>query len=285
MDKRKLRILIRHKAAMIGLAMLALFVLMALCIGFLSSYDPAITVGTERLGPTGDHLLGTDWMGRDIFTRIFYAARLSLFIGLACIAVSALVGIPLGAIAGYFGGWLDFLISRLIDLMLSFPSILLAICIAAAMGQGTGTVIIAVGIVGIPQFARQVRASVLTLREQDFVQASRALGAGHTRILFLNILPNATGPLIVLGTLSVGTAILSAAGLSFLGLGVETGTIEWGAMLHDGYNDWRTAPSLAICSGLAISLTVLGFNLFGDGLRDALDPRSTEQKLDFGAAY
>ena len=273
MDKRKLRILIRHKAAMVGLVILALFVLMALSIGFLSAYDPGITVGIERQGPTGAHLLGTDWMGRDIFTRIFYAARLSLFIGVASIVVSALVGIPLGAVAGYFGGWSDFLISRLIDLMLSFPSILLAICIAAAMGQGTETVIIAVGIVGIPQFARQVRASVLTLREQDFVQASRAMGAGHTRILFINILPNAMGPLIVLGTLSVGTAILSAAGLSFLGLGVETGTIEWGAMLHDGYNDWRTAPSLAISAGLAISLAVLAFNLFGDGLRDALDPR------------
>lgn len=275
MDNRKLRILIRHKAAMIGLIMLTLFVLMSICIGFLSSYDPGITVDTERLGLTWNHLLGTDWMGRDIFTRIFYAARLSLFIGLACIVVSALVGIPLGAIAGYFGGWPDFLISRLIDIMLSFPSILLAICIAAAMGQGTDTVIIAVGVVGIPQFARQVRASVLTLREQEFVEASRALGAGHTRILFINILPNAMGPLIVLGTLSVGTAILTAAGLSFLGLGVEPGTIEWGAMLHDGYNDWRSAPSLAISSGLSISLAVLAFNLFGDGLRDALDPRST----------
>lgn len=275
MDNRKLRILIRHKAAMIGLVMLTLFVLMSICIGFLSSYDPDITVDTERLGLTWNHLLGTDWMGRDIFTRIFYAARLSLFIGLACIVVSALVGIPLGAIAGYFGGWPDFLISRLIDIMLSFPSILLAICIAAAMGQGTDTVIIAVGVVGIPQFARQVRASVLTLREQEFVEASRALGAGHTRILFINILPNAMGPLIVLGTLSVGTAILTAAGLSFLGLGVEPGTIEWGAMLHDGYNDWRSAPSLAISSGLSISLAVLAFNLFGDGLRDALDPRST----------
>jgi peptide/nickel transport system permease protein len=184
------------------------------------------------------------------------------------------VGVPLGALAGYFGGWTDAAISRGIDLLLSFPSILLAIAIAAPLGAGLKTVVIAVGIVGVPQFARQVRASVLSLREQDFVAAARALGAGHGRILFRQILPNAAGPIIVLATLGVGSSILMAAGLSFIGLGVETGTAEWGRMLHDGYHDARLRGTLALFSGLAISLAVLGFNLFGDGLRDALDPRS-----------
>jgi peptide/nickel transport system permease protein len=188
------------------------------------------------------------------------------------------IGIPLGAIGAYAGGKTDMVFSRLVDLLLSFPSILLAICIAAAMGTGLKTVIIAVGIVGVPQFARQVRASVLQIQALDYVSASRALGAGHGRILFLDILPNALGPIIVLATLGVGSSILTAAGLSFLGLGVETGTPEWGAMLHDGYNYWRRSSSLALFSGLAISTTVLAFNLFGDGLRDALDPRSHETK-------
>jgi peptide/nickel transport system permease protein len=165
-------------------------------------------------------------------------------------------------------------ISRLVDVMLSFPPVLLAICIAAPLGASLRTVVIAVGIIGIPQFARQVRASVLSLKEHDFVHASRALGAGHARILLMEILPNASGPIIVLATLGTGTSILTAAGLSFLGLGVEAGTAEWGAMLHDGYQFWRQSAGLAIWSGLAISLAVLGFNLFGDGLRDALDPRA-----------
>ena len=275
MDNRKLKILVRHRSAMVGLAILALFVVLASSISILSPYDADLWQEEGIMeGPSGSHLLGTDEHGRDIFTRICYAARLSLFIGVACVAVSMAIGIPMGAAAGYFGGWVDFLLSRIIDIMLSFPTILLAICIAAAMGPGLNTVIIAVGVVGIPQFARQVRAGVLSLREQDFVQASRALGAGHPRLLFIDILPNALGPIIVLATLSVGTSILGAAGLSFLGLGVQPGTAEWGAMLHDGYSFWRSSSSLAVFSGLAISFAVLAFNLFGDGLRDALDPRS-----------
>lgn len=264
---------------MLGLIILACFVLLALVIELLSPYEPE-RLGSEPrlLTPSWDYLLGTDDMGRDIFTRIFFGARLSLLIGVSCVAVSMAIGIPMGAAAGYFGGKIDFALSRLIDLMLSFPSILLAICLAAAMGTGLDTVIYSVGIVGIPQFARQVRGSVLSLREQDFVQACRALGAGHSRILFLNVLPNALGPIIVLATLSVGTSILSAAGLSFLGLGVEPGTAEWGAMLRDGYGFYRRSPWLAVFSGTAISLAVLAFNLFGDGLRDALDPREVEER-------
>jgi peptide/nickel transport system permease protein len=265
---------------MAGLGMLLLFALLAGAIGALSAHDPVSIASGDRLSaerfqpPSGHHLLGTDHAGRDLFTRIFYAARLSLLIGVLCVALSAAVGLPLGALAGYFGGWVDGVISRFIDILLSFPSVLLAIAIAAPMGASLKTVILAVGIVGIPQFARQVRASVLSLREQEFVLASHALGAGHGRILFLDILPNALGPIIVLATLGVGSAILTAAGLSFIGLGVQAGTPEWGAMLFDGYRDRERSPYPALFSGLAISLAVLGFNLFGDGLRDALDPKS-----------
>jgi len=263
---------------MLGLGILVAFALLALFIGALSPHDPDEWRPGEQLRPSSwSHLLGTDNSGRDVFTRLFFAARTSLVIGVACVAFSMAVGVPLGAAAGYFGGWVDLTLSRLIDVMLSFPSILLAICIAAPMGASLKTVIIAVGVIGVPQFARQVRASVLSIKELDFVQASRALGAGHGRILFVSILPNAMGPIIVLATLGVGTSILTAAGLSFLGLGVEAGTAEWGAMLHDGYQFWRQSASLAVWSGLAISLAVLGFNLFGDGLRDALDPRAEKK--------
>jgi peptide/nickel transport system permease protein len=259
---------------MAGLLLLVAFSTLASGIGLLSPYDPDEWRPGEQLQTMSwQHPLGTDNSGRDIFTRLLYGARTSLIIGIACVAFSMVVGVPIGAVSGYFGGHLDMVLSRLVDVMLSFPPILLAICIAAPLGASLETVIIAVGVIGVPQFARQIRASVLAIKEQDFVQASRALGAGHVRILLKDILPNATGPLIVLGTLSVGASILTAAGLSFLGLGVEAGTAEWGAMLHDGYQFWRQSAGLAIWSGMAISLAVLGFNLFGDGLRDALDPK------------
>jgi peptide/nickel transport system permease protein len=201
----------------------------------------------------------------------------SLVIGLAAVALAMAAGVPLGAVAGYFGGWTDVAISRVLDVLLGIPSILLAILMAAAMQRGEGTLILAVGIVGIPQFARQVRGSVLSLREQDFVQASRALGASPLRTLWREVLPNALGPIIVLATLGVGSAILTAAGLSFLGLGVETGTPEWGAMLYEGRRAFRSSPHLAVFAGLAITLTVLAINIFGDGLRDALDPKAEKK--------
>jgi peptide/nickel transport system permease protein len=260
---------------MAGLVLVAFFALAAAGVGFLSPHDPlAWRTGEQYRDPSLAHWLGTDNSGRDILTRLFFGARISLLIGVACVAFSAVIGLPLGAAAGYFGGATDATISRFLDILLSFPGMLLAIAIAAPMGAGLWTVILSVGVVGIPQFARQVRASVLSLREQEFVMASRALGAGHARTLFREILPNALGPVIVVATLGVGSAILTAAGLSFIGLGVEAGTAEWGAMLHDGYVDPPLRRTLALYSGLAISLAVLGFNLFGDGLRDALDPRS-----------
>ena len=260
---------------MAGLGLVSLFVVLSLAVGFVSPYDPDIWVpGEESQGSSASHWLGTDNSGRDILTRLLFGARISLFIGVACVAFSLVVGVPVGAAAGFLGGATDMVISRLVDVMLSFPSVLLAIAIAAPLGASIETVIISVGVVGVPQFARQVRASALELRERDFVTASHALGAGRLRILLRDILPNSLGPIIVLTTLGVGTSILTAAGLSFIGLGVQAGTAEWGAMLHDGYVDPGMRTTLALYSGLAISLAVLGFNLFGDGLRDALDPRS-----------
>ena len=251
MDARKLRILRQHRAAMAGLGLVVGFAVVAALIGLVSPHDPvAWRPGEQYQGSSARHWLGTDNSGRDILTRLFYGARISLLIGVACVAFSAAVGLPLGAAAGYFGGGTDGIISRFLDILLSFPGMLLAIAIAAPMGAGLPTVILSVGVVGIPQFARQVRASVLSLREQEFVMASRALGAGHARTLFREILPNALGPVIVVATLGVGSSILTAAGLSFIGLGVEAGTAEWGAMLHDGYVDRELRRTLALYSGL-----------------------------------
>jgi peptide/nickel transport system permease protein len=275
MDSRPLRILLRHRGSVAGLVLILALAVCSLLVGVLSPHDPMTwRPGEQDQGPSVSHWLGTDNSGRDILTRIFFGARISLPLGVACVALSAAVGLPLGAAAGYFGGKTDAAISRFLDILLSFPGILLAIAIAAPRGAGLGTVVLSVGVVGIPAFARQIRASVLALREQEFVLASRALGATPARTLIREILPNAAGPVIVVATLGVGGAILTAAGLSFIGLGVEAGTAEWGAMLHDGYADPRLRRTLALYSGLAISLAVLGFNLFGDGLRDALDPRS-----------
>ncbi|HEY3226668.1 MAG TPA: ABC transporter permease [Planctomycetota bacterium] len=275
---RALKVLLRHRAAMGALAVLVLLCGLALGIGIVSRHSPA-EMNPDRIlqTPSGSHWLGTDDLGRDIFARIGYGGRVSLAIGLAAVALAMVAGVPLGAVAGYFGGWTDYAISRILDVLLGIPSILLAILMAAAMQRGLGTLILAVGIVGIPQFARQVRGSVLTLREQDFVQASRALGATPLRTLWREVLPNALGPIIVLATLGVGSAVLTAAGLSFLGLGVETGTPEWGAMLYEGRRAFRTSPHLAIFAGLAITLTVLAINIFGDGLRDALDPKAEKK--------
>lgn len=274
MDRRKWRALRRHKGAMAGLAIVALLALLAVSAGIVSRHPPDRIVATTLQKPSAEHWLGTDDLGRDVFSRLGYGGRVSLTIGLAAMALAMAAGIPLGAAAGYFGGWVDSGISRAMEVMLAMPSILLAILIATWMGKGMDTLILSVGVVGIPQFARQVRASVLALRERDFVQASRALGAGPLRTLLREVLPNALGPIIVLATLGVGSAILTAAGLSFLGLGVETGTAEWGAMLYDGKRNFPQHPHLAVVAGSAITLAVLGVNLLGDGLRDALDPKS-----------
>ena len=283
MDSRALKILRRHRSAMAGLAVLGLFVLMSLAAPAVSPHDPKAQSAADKLqGPSAGHWFGTDGFGRDNFTRIWVGGRLSLLIGVMAVGLSLGVGVPLGAAAGFWGGKVDWLLSRLIEIMLSFPSILLALMIAASFRGDTNwkTVVIAVGVVGIPQFARQIRAGVIEVKERDFVTASRAMGAPPLRILIRHVLPNTIGTIIVLSTMRLAIAILDAAALSFLGLGVETGTAEWGAMLFDGRRIFRLSPFLAVFSGAAITLTVLAVNLFGDGLRDALDPRSRAVRRD-----
>jgi ABC-type dipeptide/oligopeptide/nickel transport system permease subunit len=217
--------------------------------------------------------MGIDGNVRDEFSRLLYGSRLSLMIGFTTVSFAIVIGTILGALGGYFGGWVDNVIMRLMDVLLAFPSLLLAIAIVTVLGPGLQNALLAIGIVSIPSYARVVRASVLSVREMDYVSATRALGGGTIQILFRRIMPNALTPLIVQGTLGIATAILDAAALSFLGLGAQPPTPEWGSMLGSERNQVFTAPYLVFYPGLAIMLTVLSFNLLGDGLRDALDPR------------
>jgi ABC-type dipeptide/oligopeptide/nickel transport system permease subunit len=218
------------------------------------------------------HIMGLDGNVRDQFSRLIYGTRVSLSIGISTVTFAILIGTFLGAISGYFGGWVDNSVMRVMDVLLAFPSLLLAIAIVSVLGPGLVNALLAIGIVTIPSYARVVRGSVLSVREMDYVSATRALGGSNMQILFTRILPNALTPLIVVGTLGIATAILDAAALSFLGLGAQPPMAEWGSMLGAERNQVFTAPHLVFYPGLAIMLTVLAFNLLGDGLRDALDP-------------
>jgi peptide/nickel transport system permease protein len=283
-----LRRLFRRRSAVVGMVILGLLSLVALFAPVLATHDPFTPlIGLEdvekREGPCihllgcpaerPQHLLGTDGNVRDFYSRLVYGAQLSLVIGLTTVTFAIVIGTVLGAVAGYLGGWVDNVIMRVMDVLLAFPALLLAIAIVTVLGPGLQNALIAIGIVSIPAYARVMRASVLSIRELDFVAASQALGASHAHILFNRILPNALTPLIVQGTLGIASAILDAAALSFLGLGAQPPTPEWGSMLGAERNQVFTAPHLVFFPGIAIMLTVLGFNLLGDGLRDALDPR------------
>ena len=266
----------KQRLGLIGGGILSMLLLMALLAPVLAPYDPLAQDLYQRLQPpSADHWFGTDDFGRDILSRIVYGSRISLRIGLIAISLALTGGTLFGLVAGYRGGMVDMLIMRSMDLMLAFPSILLAIAIVAVIGPGIENAILAVSIVLVPQFARLVRSSVLTVREATYVEAARALGATESRLLFYSILPNCTAPLIVQTTLGMGTAILDAAGLSFLGLGAQPPVPEWGAMLSGGRELLLRAPWVMTFPGLAIFAVVLGLNLFGDGLRDALDPKTT----------
>ncbi len=266
--------LIRSKTSFIGLLIILLLLVVAAMAPVVATHDPTDQQLLDRyLAPSGDHWLGTDELGRDIYSRIVYGTRISIQIGLIAVGISAVIGILLGGIAGYFGRWVDQVIMRVIDILMAFPSILLAIALVAVLGASLTNAMIAIGIVGVPQFARIVRSTVLSVKETEYIEAARAIGAKNNRILFQHVLPNCLAPIIVQATLSIGTAILDAAGLSFLGLGAQPPSPEWGAMLSDGRAALQTAPWVVAFPGLAIFLVVLGFNLFGDGLRDALDPR------------
>ncbi|WP_376790838.1 ABC transporter permease [Thermoflexus sp.] len=280
-----LRRLIRHRSAQVGLFLLGLMVFAAVFADVIAPYDPIKPLpNVQRRAPPCIHLLGCppdqpqhlfgiDGNNRDLFSRVIYGSRLSLQIGFATITFAIIVGGLLGAIAGYAGGWLDNAIMRVMDVILAFPSLLLAIAIVSVLGPGLINALLAIGFVSIPVYARILRASVLTVKELDYVMAARAVGASPVRVLFVHILPNALTPLIVQGTLGIATAILDAAALSFLGLGAEVPKPEWGLMLGEERNSVFNAPHLVFFPGLAIMLTVLSFNLLGDGLRDALDPR------------
>lgn len=286
-----MRRLFRRKSAIIGMVILGILVFIALTAQWLAPYDPILSMldvdppqslpkrsapcihlfGCPKDQP--QHVLGTDGNIRDEFSRVLYGARLSLIVGIATVTFAIIIGTVLGALSGYLGGWVDNTIMRVMDVLLAFPSLLLAIAIVTVLGPGLINALLAIGIVSIPAYARVVRSSVLSVREMDFVSASRALGGDMTQILFRRILPNALTPLIVQGTLGIATAILDAAALSFLGLGAQPPTPEWGSMLGAERNQVFTAPHLVFFPGIAIALTVLSFNLLGDGLRDALDPR------------
>ncbi len=264
----------RDKVAIVGMVIIGAFVLTALLAPILAPYDPiAQSLVERRQTPSMAHPLGMDDLGRDILSRIIFGARKSLQVGVLSVSLAIVAGTFIGAVSGYIGGWMDILVMRVMDIMLAFPALLLAIAIVTILGPGLLNMLYAIAIVSIPAYARIVRASVLRVKAEDYILASRAVGVSSVRILFRHVMPNCLTPLIVQGTLGIGTAILDAAGLSFLGLGAQPPTPEWGAMLGQGRFAVFSAPHIVLFPGLAIMLTVLGFNLLGDGLRDALDPR------------
>lgn len=264
----------KNKLAVTGLVILVIFVAMAVFAPVVATYNPTKQDLTQRfLKPSAEHYFGTDNFGRDVFSNVVYGARISLTVGIVSTLISGVVGIFIGAMAGYYGGKLDNFIMRIVDIFMSIPSLILAIGIAAALGQGLYNLILAVSIGGITSFARIVRGSVLSAKEQEYVEAARVSGAGNFRIIFKHILPNITGPIIVQATFGVGTAILVAASLSFIGLGVQPPTPEWGSMLAAGRPFIRDNPHITLFPGLAIATVILCLNLMGDGLRDAFDPR------------
>lgn len=264
---------LRRPGAVIGAVVLILFIMVAILAPWLAPMDPLEISQNRRGAPTSENWLGTDELGRDILSRVIYGARISLRVGLVAIGIALSIGATLGVIAGYVGGWLDNLIMRLTDIMLALPGILLAIAIVAILGPSLFNVMIAVGIESIPAYIRTARASTLTVKEMEYVIGAQAMGASSVRIIMRYVFPNIAAPLIVLATVGVAGSILSAAGLSFLGLGAQAPTPEWGAMLSNARNFLRDAWWMATFPGIAIMLVVLALNLFGDGLRDVLDPR------------
>ena len=273
------RRLIRNPGAIVGFVLVALFVLTAAFAPLIAPYDPreqdlSLLQDGCCPGPSADHWFGVDQLGRDEFSRVVYGARFSLLIGVVAVSVGVSIGLLLGSLSGFFGGKTDTVIMRLMDIMLSIPGLLMAIGIAAMLGPGLFSIMIAIGVVNVPIFARLLRGSVLGQKGNDFVLAARAIGVPRRTILVSHILPNAISPIIVAATLALATAIIDAAGLGFLGLGPQDpSTPEWGTMLTDTVRYLQTAPHLAIIPGVAIVISVLGFNLIGDGLREGLDPK------------
>ena len=266
----------RNKGAMIGLGIIAALALVALTADIWIDYDAQVITQNikERLQwPSAKHIMGTDEYGRDIFFRLIYGSRFSLAVGFVAVAIALGVGTTLGAVAGYYGGVVENLIMRFTDIFASVPNILMGIVIVSALGANTFNLMLAVGVTSVPQFVRITRASVLTVRNQEFVESARALGVSEWKIIFYHVLPNCLSPIIVQTTLRIASAIISASSLSFLGLGVPAPAPEWGSMLSSGRNFLRGYGYMTLFPGLAIMVTVLAFNMVGDGLRDALDPK------------
>ncbi len=289
--RQAFRHFIRNRSAIAGMMLIGFVTLLAIGAPAIAPYDPDLPMiglpgHTGRLparppcihllgcpAEEPEHLMGLDLNARDMFSRVVYAARVSLLVGLLAVTFSIVIGSFIGLVSGYAAIWIDDIVMRFMDVLLAFPSLVLAIAIVTVLGPGLQNALLAIAIVNIPVYARLARAQVLSLKETDYVLSARALGAGGNRILYLHILPNALTPLIVQGTLGVAGAVLEAAALSFIGLGAQPPTAEWGAILSEGRNYVFTAPHLVFFPGIAIMITVLGFNLLGDGLRDALDPR------------
>ncbi|MBQ1189112.1 MAG: ABC transporter permease [Lachnospiraceae bacterium] len=266
----------KNKMAMIGLAIVVFLVLLAVFADFLFDYEQVVIKQNTAIrlqGPSAEHWFGTDEFGRDILARLVHGGRISLVVGVIAVAIALVLGGTLGAISGFFGGKVDMLISRAMDILLAVPSLLLSITIVSALGPSIINLMIAIAVSSVPGYARIVRSSVMTVRDNEFVEAAKAIGANDAQIIASHILPNCLAPIIVQVSLKVASAILSTSGLSFLGLGVKAPTPEWGSMLSGGRAYLRNAPHLTVFPGLCIMLTILSMNLLGDGLRDALDPK------------
>lgn len=268
---RRLR---KNGSAMIGLALIVLLVLAAILSPWITPYDyTKMDIRSKYAGPSLEHFFGCDELGRDIFSRCIYGARASLSLGLLASLVSTLVGVVLGSLVGYFGGWVDTVIMRLLDILQAIPGMLLSIAISAALGSGFGNTIIALSIGGVPMTVRLLRGSILTVRKQEYIEAAEKINCSRFRVITSHILPNSIAPLIVSVTMGIGNTILQAASLSYIGLGVQPPTPEWGAMLSAGKGVVMKYPHLCLFPGLCIMIVVLSFNMLGDGLRDAMDPK------------
>jgi peptide/nickel transport system permease protein len=271
--KRFFRVFFSRGIVIFGGIVIIMFILTALFAPWLAPYDPYETTTDRLLQPGREHLLGTDAIGRDTLSRLIYGSRISLIVGIIVVCIAATIGMTLGAIAGYFGGITNMIIMRLVDALMAVPMILLALAIASLLGGGLKNVVIALGISLIPGYARVMCGQVLSVKENDYILAGHAMGAGNTRILLRHVVPNCLPPLIVIITMMMGTTILAEAGLSFLGIGIMPPTPAWGGMVTDGREYLLTNPMLSFAPGVAIMLVVFAFNMVGDGLRDALDPR------------
>ena len=269
-----LRVLLRRKTTIFAVAVILLLVASAMLAPWISPFAPDDYTDQVAVGPSWTHPFGVDHLGRDILSRILHGARISLWVGLLAVGISLTAGTAIGLVAGYVGGWVDSLVMRVMDIMMALPYVLLAILIAAILGPSLQNGIIAIGLVRIPRFARLARGSTLSVRTLTYVEASRVVGAPHHRIILRDVLPNILGPIVIYAAVSLGDAILSAAVLSFLGLGAQPPIPEWGAMLNEAQRYLINAPWMSIFPGAAIFVTVLAFNLLGDALRDLIDPRS-----------